>query len=284
MSLKVIKSGPLISIQDQGRYLGLAMGIPISGVMDSRLSAYANRILGNPEQTPVVEIMGQGSKFQFFKSTYMVFAALDAEILLNGKPIQAFEIYKVSAGDVLHLKRIKRGMWTYLAVKNGFQIEQKFGSSSYYPQVFDQAKLDNNSIIDFNTSAENFDEISTVNTQLNFSEVIELKCFKLPEFKLLSNSVQYQLLNAEFTISNQIDRMAYQISERLDHQLEEIITSPVLPGTVQFTSGGKLIILMRDAQVTGGYPRIFQLTEDSICQLAQARPRQKLKFSLAEPT
>ncbi|QSS97275.1 biotin-dependent carboxyltransferase family protein [Psychroflexus sp. ALD_RP9] len=284
MSLKVIKSGPLASIQDKGRYSGLTMGIPISGVMDSRLSTYANRILGNPEQVPVIEIMGQGAKFQFFKSTYIVFAALDADILLNGKPIRTFEIYKVANGDVLQLKRINLGMWTYLAVKNGFQIEQKMGSSSYYAQVFDQAKLNNNSVVNFNTSAEVIKENLAQRLDFKTTEVVDIKCFKLPEFKLLSKSVQYQLLNAEFSISNQINRMAYQISERLDNQLEEILTSPVLPGTVQFTSGGKLIILMRDAQATGGYPRIFQLTENSICQLAQARPRQKLKFSLAEPT
>ena len=42
-----------------------------------------------------------------------------------------------------------------------------------------------------------------------------------------------------------------------------------MPGTVQLTPQGKLIILMRDAQVTGGYPRIFQLTEQSINILSQ---------------
>ena len=63
--------------------------------------------------------------------------------------------------------------------------------------------------------------------------------------------------------------MGYRLLETLGNKLEQILTSSVLPGTVQLTPSGELIILMRDAQVTGGYPRILQLKEDSIAQIAQ---------------
>jgi len=38
---------------------------------------------------------------------------------------------------------------------------------------------------------------------------------------------------------------------------------------VQLTPSGKLIVLMRDAQVTGGYPRVLQLTDYAISRLSQ---------------
>ena len=74
--------------------------------------------------------------------------------------------------------------------------------------------------------------------------------------------------------------MAIQLVELLPNSLPEMATAPVFPGTVQLTSGGKLIVLMKDAQVTGGYPRILQLEEQAISILAQKKPKEKIKFSL----
>ncbi|WP_408034063.1 hypothetical protein [Tenacibaculum sp. 1_MG-2023] len=84
-----------------------------------------------------------------------------------------------------------------------------------------------------------------------------------PEVSL--NDVQKQQLEKQiFTISNDNNRMGYRLNETIDNELSSILTSAVLPRTVQLTPSGKLIILMRDCQVTGGYPRILQLTETSI--------------------
>jgi allophanate hydrolase subunit 2 len=37
---------------------------------------------------------------------------------------------------------------------------------------------------------------------------------------------------------------------------------------------------MRDAQTTGGYPRVFQLTNDAVNKLAQKRPNDKIVFRI----
>ena len=74
--------------------------------------------------------------------------------------------------------------------------------------------------------------------------------------------------------------MAYQLQESLENSLEPILTSGVLPGTVQLTPSGKLIILMRDCQTTGGYPRVLQLKESAINILAQKYTGQQIRFKL----
>jgi allophanate hydrolase subunit 2 len=53
-----------------------------------------------------------------------------------------------------------------------------------------------------------------------------------------------------------------------------------MPGTVQLTPAGSLIILMKDCQTTGGYPRILQVEEKSINSLAQLKKDSELSFSL----
>ena len=74
--------------------------------------------------------------------------------------------------------------------------------------------------------------------------------------------------------------MAYQLEEPIKNNLKPIITSLVLPGTVQLTPAGNLIILMRDCQTTGGYPRVLQLTEHAINILSQKYVGKKVQFKL----
>jgi allophanate hydrolase subunit 2 len=59
------------------------------------------------------------------------------------------------------------------------------------------------------------------------------------------------------------------------------LTSATLPGTVQLTPSGKLIVLMKDGQTTGGYPRILQLSDKSISILAQKKFGDNASFKLA---
>jgi allophanate hydrolase subunit 2 len=74
--------------------------------------------------------------------------------------------------------------------------------------------------------------------------------------------------------------MGIQLDELVMNELEDLPTNPVFPGTVQLTPSGKIIVLMRDAGVTGGYPRILQLTEDSINRLAQKKTGDSICFQL----
>jgi allophanate hydrolase subunit 2 len=95
------------------------------------------------------------------------------------------------------------------------------------------------------------------------------------------NSNQKEFISSNiFKISNNYNRMAIQLSDLLVNNLKPIITSIVMPGTVQLTPAGSLIILMKDCQTTGGYPRILQIEEKSINSLAQLKKDSELSFSL----
>ncbi len=96
----------------------------------------------------------------------------------------------------------------------------------------------------------------------------------------MKESLKEKLLNQAFRISQQSNRMGVQLLELLENDLPELPTNPVFPGTVQLTSGGKLVILLKDAQVTGGYPRILQLAEESQWMMAQKKPGNRIKFKL----
>ena len=103
--------------------------------------------------------------------------------------------------------------------------------------------------------------------------------FKGPEFDLLSIKVKNILFENEFTIRSN-SRMAYNLYEKAQIGIKSIISSPVMPGSVQLTPSGKMIILHRDCQTIGGYPRILQLDTNSLNNLSQLKSNDKIKFSL----
>ena len=105
-----------------------------------------------------------------------------------------------------------------------------------------------------------------------------LKFYAGPDYGLLEEKVKRRILTEEFTISALSSRMGIILEEILENNLPELPTNPVFPGFVQLTSGGKLILLGPDAQVTGGYPRVMILSEMAQSVLAQKKPGQKIRF------
>lgn len=280
MGLKIIYPGLYSTIQDQGRTEGMPQGIPISGAMDLNLYKFANSVLNNSEQSACIEFYQQGLKIHFEAPTFICVAALGAEIILNETQVEPNCILKVTAGDQLSIKELKTGSWGYIAVKDGFDSASFLGSQSFY-KALTAHQLQKEDKVDFKP----YDgETGGESTQLDLAyyETSVLEIFRGPEYHKLSQTLQYQLNHAEFSVSTSQNRMAYQIQERLENELDEIVTGPVLPGTVQYTPGGKMIILMRDAQVTGGYPRILQLSEKAINMLSQLRAKSKFTFNLIE--
>ncbi|MEK9613648.1 MAG: allophanate hydrolase, partial [Flavobacteriaceae bacterium] len=108
----------------------------------------------------------------------------------------------------------------------------------------------------------------------------DLSVFKGPEFDQLPKVIQHKLITRTFHIHSNNNRMGYQLKEKIEVNLSQIWTAPVLPGTVQCTPEGRIIILMRDAQVSGGYPRIFQLSDPAIDCLAQKSTGDPIQFKI----
>lgn len=278
--IKVIKPGLHTSFQDLGRYGYRAAGIPVSGVMDSFHAQLANQILGNSASTPVLEIMLQGPILEFQEHTEIVVTGADCTILLNEQIIHHNEIIKIKPNDRLEWKSAKNGVFSYLSVKNGFSISPVLKSYAYHPDIYPNNLLKKGALIEINPFTESEDLNAKVSNNESLFQTKEIEVYAHAEFQKLEENQQKILLNTAFNIGSDSNRMAYSLGEIKNLPANEIITAPVQPGTVQLTPSGKIFVLMRDAQTTGGYARIFQLTENSINILAQKRTHQKVKFKL----
>jgi allophanate hydrolase subunit 2 len=88
------------------------------------------------------------------------------------------------------------------------------------------------------------------------------------------------LLESEFTISPQADRMGFQLTgPKLEHAKGfNIVSDGIVDGHIQVPGSGQPIVLMRDRQTTGGYPKIATVISADLGRFAQARPGTKVRF------
>lgn len=282
--IKVLHPGFYTSIQDMGRFGYRNLGVPMSGIMDSISGGFANALLNNHKNDAVMEITMIGPKLVFMASTYLVITGAEMSAELNSNPILNYKPYPVKNGDILTFGKLKNGIRCYLAVSGGFQSEIIFKSRSFYAGITSQGLLKKNDVIFFKhqviNQINNQQPKGTIKTKTPFYDAIIIEVYKGPELELFSSEEQKKLLSAIYTVSNDNNRMGYRMEEEAVKHAKSIITSPVLPGTVQLLPSGKLIILMKDAQTTGGYPRVFHLNEKSIAILAQKRMGEKIKLKL----
>lgn len=277
--LKVLKPGFFSTIQDLGRFGYRDMGVPVSGVMDSAAVQKANMLLENDPNAAVLEMTMTGPKLEFELSTFICISGADLSPKINGESIENYCVVSVSKGDVLSFERLVNGFRGYLAIKGGFKTTKVLGSWSQYFPVTKQKNMILGSEIPYDETISFSPSISEIKTMDNFDQE-RLEVNRAPEFSFLTDTQLAGLFGKSFTISKENNRMAYQLTELIDADTRSILTSGTLPGTVQLTPSGRLIILMKDGQTTGGYPRILQLSEASICVLAQKKYRDSISFKL----
>ncbi|MCF7560163.1 biotin-dependent carboxyltransferase family protein [Sabulilitoribacter multivorans] len=279
--IKVLKPGFYSTIQDLGRIGFQQFGVPYSGVMDRKAATVANALLGNDESDAVIEMTMTGATFQFSTNTFIAISGADMSPKLNNQAIQCNKMVAVKFNDVLSFGKLNTGFRCYLAVLGGFNTEIVMNSKSMYKNITEQSviKKDDDLMI-FKDSITNISHHASIrfNTDYINSNIIEVH--RGPEFYFLSENQQKALFATDFSISKDNNRMAYQMEETFQNNLKPIITSAVLPGTVQLTPSGKLIVLMRDCQTTGGYPRVLQLTESAINIIAQKFTGNTIRFKL----
>ena len=279
--VEVLQPGLFSTIQDFGRRGFQKYGVPLSGVMDRIALKTANLILQNQADAAVMEITQMGPKLKFTAGTKIAISGAYLSPKLNDEEIENNEVVKINAGDILTFGRPVLGIRAYLEILNGFKTEKVLGSRSWYEDITQHEKLEKGMKLLYEASEEEKYEFhAAIKFDDSYLNSEEIEVFPGPEYEKLPETLKSHLRESKFSVDKNNNRMAIQLSEVLENELEPIITGPVLPGTVQLTPGGKLIVLMRDCQTTGGYPRDLQLSEKGINMMAQKRVGDNIGFLL----
>ena len=277
--IKVIKEGLFTTIQDIGRFGYKNIGVPVSGSMDQTSAKLANLLLGNDESSAVLEMTLVGPTLEFMNDTYISITGADMNPSLNKQKVLQNKPLFVNKGDILYLSHSSNGMRSYLGIKGGFNSEKKLGSKSFYRGITKREKLIKNDKIKFAKVTSSPMKMNKSINDFKINRKNKINVFKGPEFDLLDSNSKDIIFNTDFTIGIN-NRMGYNLVEPIKNSISSIISSPVIPGTVQLTPSGRLIILCRDCQTSGGYPRVLQLDRSSIDSLSQKTIGETIKLKL----
>ena len=277
--VSVKKRGFFTTIQDTGRLGFRHLGVPVSGVMDRYAARLANSLLENQSSDALLEITMTGPELLFHEPTYIALTGADMSAKINNEPIELNEVHQIAPKDIVSFGKLKKGLRTYMAIKGGFQIEQILNSRSFYQPITKLDRIKDNMELDYTPCEAYSPRIIQIKPD-TFWKRNKIHVYPGPEFALLDDKQLEGLFANAFTVAKENNRMAYQLEEHLSPNTYTMLTSATLPGTVQLTPAGKLIILMMDGQTTGGYPRILQLSQRSINLLAQKKYGDKIEFVL----
>ena len=277
--IKVLKEGLFTTIQDIGRFGYKNIGVPVSGSMDQTSAKLANLLLGNDESSAVLEMTLVGPTLEFMNDTYISITGADMNPSLNKQKVLQNKPLFINKGDILYLSHSSNGMRSYLGIKGGFNSEKKLGSKSFYRGITKREKLIKNDKIKFAKVTSSPMKMNKSINDFKINRKNKINVFKGPEFDLLDSNSKDIIFNTDFTIGVN-NRMGYNLVEPIENSISSIISSPVMPGTVQLTPSGRLIILCRDCQTSGGYPRVLQLDKSSMDSLSQKTIGETIKLKL----
>jgi allophanate hydrolase subunit 2 len=99
---------------------------------------------------------------------------------------------------------------------------------------------------------------------------------------LFDRTARARFLEQTFTITAAMDRMGVRLSDasgifRSQRRLS-LVSDFIVPGDIQILGDGTPIVLMRDHQATGGYPRIATIVAADLDRFAQMRPGTSVQF------
>jgi len=284
-TLVVVQAGPNTLVQDLGRP-GLAhLGMGSAGAMDRAALALANRLVGNASDAAGLEILFGGVSFTADADVWIAVAGAWGSVAAGGSAVQPHTATMLAAGELLAFGQATHGIRYYLAVRGGIDTAPVLGSRSRdtLAGIGPAPLVDGEGIPIGKEPSTPIPPIDLVPVDAPTTGPVTLELRPGPRRDWFADDAWQLLTAAEWTVSPRSDRSGIRIEGPALQRRNtgELPSEGMLPGAIQVSPDGAPTILAVDHPVTGGYPVIAVVTDDSLDALAQLRPGQPLRFRLA---
>ncbi|MEO0580973.1 MAG: biotin-dependent carboxyltransferase family protein [Bacteroidota bacterium] len=283
--VEVLHPGMLTLVVDQGRQHHAAYGVPVGGALDARSARMAHALVGNSPHSPLLEITWIGPRLLFRQEVCVALTGADLSAKLDHNCFPMNRRVQVPAGSVLTFGRAKQGVRAYLAIGGTWNIPSWLGSATALPSeleyILPQSRLNKGDVLMIGPSDGN--SAWPMVPEDKFRPQIEVVIHPGPEFQLFTRESLARFFSHPYQLRPESNRMGFRLKGS-PLQLEkptELISSGVMPGVIQVSHDGQPIILMADAQTSGGYPRMGVVSNEGMQQVAQWQPGTHKRFVLA---
>lgn len=281
--LLVEKSSIFTLIQDSGRYGYAHFGVSPSGVLDEYAAFWANKLLGNSLDTNLLEIAFSNVELKSLINTTISITGAYCEFFINGKLMKTWRSYNIKSGDKIKIGKFTSGSRVYISVKNGFAIEKEFSSNSTSIKEnlggINGKKLKNGDLLPISNDSINYEKRAKDKFLPNYNQELILRMVFSSQYDSFSKEEQNKFLSSSYKITSDFNRMACKLNgEKIYSNLTGIISEGISFGSIQIPKDGQPIILLKDRQTIGVYPKIGAVIPIDCFKLAQAKIGTNIKF------
>lgn len=281
--LMIQNGGLQSSIQDAGRVGFSDIGLTQSGAMDEYAFGCANLLLGNPFNTSVIEVAMGGMSLKVEGRVSLSLCGAEMGCTINGKSVPMWHTYTLKEGDVLAFGFATKGNFAYIGVKGGLKTPFSYGSYSTSIKEglggVEGRKLQQGDFLDCEYStlgAMTWMQESWIPT---YEEEIVLRLVLGYQSELFTTAQKHTFFTTPYMYKGEGDRMGYRLcGEKVVPKVTGILSEPICYGAVQIPTHGEPIVLLKERQTIGGYPKIGSVLGIDCFKLAQLKAGGIVKF------
>jgi biotin-dependent carboxylase-like uncharacterized protein len=262
-AIAVERAGLQSLVVDRGRFGLRHQGVGWCGAMDSRSYAIANELVGNAKDAAAIEVVLGDVILRFDAPARFALAGADCAAELDGEPIATWSAHAAQAGARLVLRRPRAWMRTIVAIDGGIDVPLVLGSRTTDLMAamggFEGRALRAGDRLGLGPANATALHAPVTPPRVDLA------------LRTIAQPLADHLWGRAWTIGHDSNRMGYRLKgDATPHDMGMMPSRAVFPGFIQLPPSGEPIVLMSDAQTTGGYPLAGVVVEDDVWMLAQA--------------
>lgn len=298
---RVLKPGPLSTIQDLGRRGYYSVGIPEGMAFDSYALKLGNLLLGNDLNAAGIEVLWSGMCLQFLEETRIAITGADLGPKIDDESVPLWQTLSVRPEQELLFSQRRNGLRAYVLFAGGLDVPLFLGSRSTYLFLerggLQGRKLEKGDILSsFPVAHEIPPRRLAVDLRPGYAFPRSLRIIYGLQHELFEDASLNQFESELWTVSTESNRVGLRLSgptlrfkKRFEAGMEEmggkdpsnIPTEGNPLGAIQSPSGSQLIVIGPDGPCEGGYAKIGTIISADFHLLAQAMPGDKVRFQAA---
>lgn len=288
--VKVLSAPMPALFQDLGRFGQTGQGVSASGALDQSAFKAANRIVGNPLDTPCLELTLGGFSFECHARTVIAVtgAACAVTIKTDRHSLQALPYTPISLepGDVVSFGQPENGMRMYLSVRGGFKVAPVLGSAATdtLAAVGPEAVTAGRSL-ELRGETKGLSSVSLHESPAfelpAADDIVTLDVVLGPRTDWFTQKGLDTLTRQLWRVTPQSNRVGIRLSgdvaiERKDKA--ELPSEGTATGAIQIPHSGQPVLFLADHPLTGGYPVIGAVAEYHLDLAGQIPVNAQIRF------
>lgn len=280
MTLHVLDTGPLVTVQDRGRPGYAHLGVPRAGALDRPAAALANRLVGNDEADGLLEVLLGGLAARSDTGCWVAVTGAAARLSVDGESRGHARAEWVPAGATLRIASPATGVRSYLAVAGGIAVAAVLGSRSTDTLAWvGPPRVVAGTMLPVGSPRGRPRPLDTPRPPRSGP----LRITAGPREDWFAADALDVLCGSTYVVEADSNRVGLRLAGPALRRSRagELPSEGMVLGAVQVPPSGQPVVFLADHPPTGGYPVIGVVDAADLWQCAQLRPGEPVRFTRA---